>query len=238
MAAGRCTSHATSNGLRPCASHIAASLAACVVLPLPCRPASITAVTPVGAKCTGAGCAPSSSINPSWTIATTACAGVIDSSTSAPTARSRMRAMKSLTTPRLTSASSSAMRTSRSTSETSASLSLPRERSRVKIAARRSERDSNIDGASAGAGAGRCRARPSRLLADLFDIADRVADRLDLLGLFVWDIEIEFGLESHDELYLVERVRAEVIGDRCIHRHFVLFDAQLFDDGLLHFVED
>src|SRR5690606_13480401 len=49
--------------------------------------------------------------------------------TSSPTARSRTRAMKSLTTRKLTSASSSARRTSRSASSTSFSVSLPRPRS-------------------------------------------------------------------------------------------------------------
>ena len=56
---------------------------------------------------------PISSVSSSWTIFTTCCAGVSLFSTSSPIARSRTRATKSLTTSKLTSASSSARRISR-----------------------------------------------------------------------------------------------------------------------------
>ena len=118
-----------------------------------------------------------------------------------------------------------------------ASVSLPRERNRSKIAPRRSERIENISTSSRGCGTGGTAAASSRLLADLFDVLDRVADRLDLLGLLVGDVEIEFGLKGHHQFHLVERIRAEVVGDRRIHRHFAFLDAELLDDGLFDFLE-
>ena len=65
-------------------------------------------------------------INSSLTILITCWAGVRLFITSAPTHRSRTRLMKSLTTLKLTSASSRASRTSRRAASTSASVSRPR----------------------------------------------------------------------------------------------------------------
>src|ERR1700737_2773350 len=180
-----------------------------------------------------------SSTKPSCTILMTACAGVSDSSTSAPTARSRMEAMKSLTTIRLTSASSSATRTSRRTSETSASVNLPRERSRAKIAFRRSLRFENtVLVASAGANSWRGRAQKSRrLFADLLDIPNGVADGLDLLGFLVRDVEIEFRFQRHDELDLIKRIGSQIVRQRSVGRHFAFVHTELLDDDLLDLIE-
>ena len=68
---------------------------------------------------------PSVIVNSSSTIFTICCAGDKLSSTSTPTARSRTRLVKSLTTCKLTSASSKARRISRIISFTSASDTFP-----------------------------------------------------------------------------------------------------------------
>src|SRR5262245_28399514 len=46
------------------------------------------------------------------------------------------------------------------------------------------------------------------------DEVHRVANGLDLLGLFVRDRDVEVVLELHDQLDCVERVRAEVLDER------------------------
>ena len=79
-----------------------------------------------------------------WTMSMTCWAGFSASDSSVPTVRSRMRATRSRTTVKLTSASSRARRISRRTSSTSASPRRPLPRSRLKIPSKRSESDSNM----------------------------------------------------------------------------------------------
>src|SRR5579862_3688627 len=161
----------------------------------------------------------------------TDCAGVSDASTSAPTARSLTLPTKSLATARLTSASSSATRTSRATSLTSASVSRPRLDSRAKIAPRRSASASSI------APPRYSRSAESALWGSLVDLGHRVADRLDFFRFFIGNVDVEFGLERHDQLDQVERIGTQIVGDRRLRRHFRLVDAELLDDDLLDFVE-
>ena len=87
---------------------------------------------------------PSSSVSSSSTTLTTFCAGLSESSTSASRHCSLQRATKSLTTRKLTSASSSAMRISRMATLMSSSVSLPLPRSLSKVSVRRSERLLNM----------------------------------------------------------------------------------------------
>src|SRR5947209_10552755 len=152
----------------------------------------------------------------------TVCAGVSDVRTSDPTALSLIALTNSLATGSATSASSSATRTSRNTAATSDSESRPRLASLSKIAPKRSPRASSI-------------ASLRWVLGGVhgLDLRDGVADGLDLLGLFVRDVDGELGLERHHELDLIEGVRAEVVGDRRFGRDFVLLDAELLDDDLL-----
>ena len=79
----------------------------------------------------------------------------------------------------------------------------------------------------------------AKLFLVLFDILDRVADRRDLLCVLVGDLNIESLLELHDELYGVERIRTEVVGEACFGYDFRLFYSQLvyddLDDFLLNF---
>ena len=79
----------------------------------------------------------------SLTILTTCCAGFSAPETSAPLARSLIRAMNARTTGSATSASSSAMRISRAVASISASESLPLPRRLASAPERRSERLSN-----------------------------------------------------------------------------------------------
>ena len=72
----------------------------------------------------------------------------------------------------------------------------------------------------------------AKLFLVLFDILDRVADRRDLLCVLVGDLNIESLLELHDELYGVERIRTEVVGEACFGFDFRLFDSQLVYDDL------
>src|SRR6202165_3177799 len=145
IAAGRRTSVDTRSGRWPSRRTNRANLPAVVVLPKPCRPASTITVGADAAYVSGAR-SPSKRTISSSTILTSCCPGFRLSITSAPTARGQMLATKSLTTLYLTSASSSASRTSRSPASTSASLSLPRPVSFLSAASRRSVRDSNTLG--------------------------------------------------------------------------------------------
>ena len=124
----------------PCFFSMRASLPAEVVLPEPCSPTSMMTVGGLGLMLRRLSVPPISAVSSSSTILTTACAAVSVSSTSCPTARSLTRFTKSLTTLKLTSASNSAMRTSRIASFTSSSVSLPCPRSFLNIPCRRSDR--------------------------------------------------------------------------------------------------
>src|SRR5262245_31769038 len=68
------------------------------------------------------------------------------------------------------------------------------------------------------------------------DVVDGFLDPGDLLGILVWDLNAELFLERHDQLHGVERIRSEIVHERCVRRHFFLVDAQLFDDDALHLV--
>src|SRR5690606_15876782 len=142
-ALGRCRSAATSSGAWPSCFSQRASLPARVVLPAPCRPASMITVGGVLARRIRRVSPPRMLMSSSLTILTTCCAGFSACETSAPRARSLTCAMKSLTTGSATSASSSAIRISRAVALMSASESLPLLRSDEKTVVNRSESVSN-----------------------------------------------------------------------------------------------
>ena len=91
---------------------------------------------------------PSSSVSSSVTILMTFCVGDRESSTSASRQRSLVRATNCLTTLKLTSASSMAMRTSRMAELMSSSVRRPLPRRPEKMPCRRSERLSNMSASS------------------------------------------------------------------------------------------
>src|SRR5688572_30706407 len=52
---------------------------------------------------------------------------------------------------------------------------------------------------------------PKLLLGVLFNEFDRVTEGLDFLGGVVWNVDVEFFFQFHDEFDNVERIRAEVV---------------------------
>ncbi len=97
-------------------------MAVVVVLPAPCRPAIRMTAGGCVARSMSDTPAPIVAVSSRCTMPTSACPGESEPATSAPSALSLTRAMKSRTTGSATSASSSAMRTSRSISCTLASV--------------------------------------------------------------------------------------------------------------------
>ena len=91
-------SQATSSGFLFCFLNSPASFAPLVVLPAPCKPTSITMVGGWDAMWIFWLSLPMRAVSSSLTILTIICAGVRLSSTSAPTARSVVFLIKSLTT--------------------------------------------------------------------------------------------------------------------------------------------
>ncbi len=158
-AAARCRSAATSSGCRPPCLRRWPSLPAVVVLPEPWRPQSSTTGGRPSSWSSPPG-SPSSSTSSSRTILTTCWAAVRLSSTCSPSARSRIRATKPLTTLKLTSASSSAMRISRSARLSASSLTLPSPLSRRKTPWSLSWRPSNMAGAMVDQPRPNAKARP------------------------------------------------------------------------------
>ena len=142
-APGRWRSQATSSGVCPCFARWRDSLPARVVLPAPCRPASMMTVGGVFAKLRRRVSPPKMAVNSWSTILTTCCAGFSASETSEPKARSFTRLMKARTTVSETSASSSAIRISRAVALMSASVSLPLPRKPPSADCKRSDSDSN-----------------------------------------------------------------------------------------------
>src|SRR5260221_792495 len=70
------------------------------------------------------------------------------------------------------------------------------------------------------------------------DVADSVADRMDLLGVFVADLDLERLLEGHDQLDGVKRISPEIVDERGFHRHLFGVDPELLDDDSLDLVLD
>ena len=120
-----------------------ASFAVVVVLPEPCRPTIMIATGGTALRSMVWPSEPSVATSSSWTILTTIWPGVTDLTTVAPTACSRTRSMKLLTTSSETSASSSARRTSRIAASTSLLDSAPRPVSRSRMPPSFSDRLSN-----------------------------------------------------------------------------------------------
>ena len=143
-ALGRCRSAATSSGVWPCALQVVSELA---------RERGLTGALQArehddgGARtwrcCKGRALPPRISMSSSWTILTTCCPGLRAPDTSAPTARSRIRSVKVVTTDSATSASRRARRISRTVPSISASVSLPFPRRLRKVAVSRSDRLAN-----------------------------------------------------------------------------------------------
>src|SRR5690242_1417796 len=72
----------------------------------------------------------------------------------------------------------------------------------------------------------------------LFDVIDRLADGLDLFGLFVGDRELELVLELHDEFYGVQRVGVQVVDEVGLAGDLALVHAHLLADDLDNLLVD
>ncbi len=119
-------SHATKSGRLPCFFNCKASFPHSVVLPAPCNPHIIITVGSLELTSNFALPVPINAINSSFTILMTCCAGFSDSSTCCPTAFSETSLINCFATLMFTSASKSAMRTSRIAERISNSVSFPR----------------------------------------------------------------------------------------------------------------
>src|SRR5690606_39857830 len=70
----------------------------------------------------------------------------------------------------------------------------------------------------------------------LFDVLVGVADRVDLLGRVVGNLDAELFLEGHHQLDDVEAVGAEIVDEARVGGDLVFLDAQVLDYDLLHAV--
>jgi hypothetical protein len=68
----------------------------------------------------------------------------------------------------------------------------------------------------------------------LFEEFDGVANRQNGFGGIVGDLAAELLFEGHDELDRIEAVRAEIVDETGVFRHFVGLDAEMLNDDLLH----
>jgi hypothetical protein len=68
----------------------------------------------------------------------------------------------------------------------------------------------------------------------LFDVVDGVLDGLDLLGVFVGDLDVEGLFKLHDQFDDVERVCAEVLLKAGAGGDFGLIHLKLLDNNLLY----
>ena len=69
----------------------------------------------------------------------------------------------------------------------------------------------------------------------LLDVLDGVTYGSDLLSVLIRDLDIESLLELHDQLYGVELVCAQVVGEACFGYYLRLLDTQFVDDDLDNF---
>jgi hypothetical protein len=72
----------------------------------------------------------------------------------------------------------------------------------------------------------------------LVDIVIRVPHTLDLLSIFVGNLDAKLFFKTHHEFDRVQRVGAEVVNESRVWRDFVLIDTKLIDDYLFNLVLD
>src|SRR6478735_7406880 len=79
-------------------------------------------------------------------------------------------------------------------------------------------------------------AKRTKLALMLFNVLVGVADRVDLLGRIVGNLDAELFLEGHHQLDDVEAVGAQIVDEARVGRDLVFFDAQVLDNDLLNAV--
>src|SRR5947209_13475657 len=72
----------------------------------------------------------------------------------------------------------------------------------------------------------------------LLEILDRFFHGARFFSVVFGDVDLERLFEAHDEFYGVERIGAEVLGERCVRSDFGFVHAKLLDDDLLGFFCD
>src|SRR5262245_4095451 len=80
--------------------------------------------------------------------------------------------------------------------------------------------------------------RGSTGLRVVLDVLNSVADRHDLFGVIVRDLDVEVLLQGHDELDGVEGIGAQVFDELRGRSDVVFLHSELLDDDLLHLVLD
>ena len=68
----------------------------------------------------------------------------------------------------------------------------------------------------------------------LFDELDRLTESLDLLGGVIWNVDVEFLFQLHDEFDDVERIRADILDEAGLVLDLALFDGEMFANDLDH----
>jgi hypothetical protein len=63
-----------------------------------------------------------------------------------------------------------------------------------------------------------------------------MADSLDILRLLVWDTDIEFFLEFHDQFDSVETVCSQVVLETGVFGDLSIVHAELVDNNLFYFL--
>src|SRR5918996_4811020 len=66
------------------------------------------------------------------------------------------------------------------------------------------------------------------------DIIDGILDSGDAFCILIWDLDVKFLFERHDEFHRVQGVSPKIVYERGLRGDFILLDAQLLDDNLLH----
>ena len=69
---------------------------------------------------------------------------------------------------------------------------------------------------------------------DLESELDRIADRLDVLGGVIRNLDVEFLFESHDQFDVVEAVGAQVVDEAGLLGDLLRIGVEVFDDDLAH----
>src|SRR6185295_17403629 len=76
------------------------------------------------------------------------------------------------------------------------------------------------------------------LLFVLVDIVVRVAHTLNLLSIFVGNLNAKLFFKTHHEFDRVQRIGAEVVDESRVWRDLVLIDTKLIDNNLFYLVLD
>src|SRR5258706_7116104 len=66
------------------------------------------------------------------------------------------------------------------------------------------------------------------------DVIDRIRYGADLLGVFVWNLDVERLFERHEQLHGVQGLGTQAVHERSACRNFVLAQTLLFHANLLH----